>query len=561
MRVVFTNVLWPKISGIRERGLSLNSIRWRIAIAYSILIMLVMISLTLYFLNYVHSVYLDNQREILLHYAHMVADSAEQHLRVYPDGRDLDQLAKILRPVFGRRITLISVDGKVWADSEMDPLQMENHGDRPEVQAALESGAGGSIRESRGLAQDMLYAAVPIVAAGEVIGVSRTASSLEDIVTEAQHVRGPLLLMATTATIAAIILVILLSQAVTRPISQLTWEMERVTAGRPFRQTWISTICELAPLAQAFNRMTESLAQREAEARRAQEELRQSEERYRTVVESIDDAITVKDTEGLYIEVNSAMVHRLGLQRGKILGKTARDLYSEDVANRIIADDRRVFETGKPLDSEYEIPTPSGPRFSHTRKAVLRDEGGNVTGLVTVSRDISERKRTEEQVKWFAYHDALTGLPNRLLFTDRLKVAFAQAKRKSRRLAVMFIDLDNFKEINDSLGHETGDKVLQWVAERLVGQLRSSDTVARMGGDEFVILLPEVDSIADAQRATKRILEAVQEPFVISDRCLRVTTSIGIALYPDDTSDAEDLVKKADRAMYEAKNQGGNRGC
>lgn len=173
-----------------------------------------------------------------------------------------------------------------------------------------------------------------------------------------------------------------------------------------------------------------------------------------------------------------------------------------------------------------------------------------------LQQEITERMRAEEIIKQMAYHDALTGLPNRRLFSDRLKVAMAHAQRNQRRLAVMLFDLDHFKDVNDTLGHSMGDRLLQAVGERLTSLLRKEDTVARMGGDEFMVLLPEVAGGEGAAEVAQKILESIREPFVFDGHEIHVTTSIGIALYPDAGEDGDTLMKNADIAMYRAKDQG-----
>ena len=180
-------------------------------------------------------------------------------------------------------------------------------------------------------------------------------------------------------------------------------------------------------------------------------------------------------------------------------------------------------------------------------------EGG---GLVCVVRDITERTYAEEQIKHLAYHDALTGLPNRLLFKDRLTVAISHAQRERSRLAVLFLDLDRFKVINDSLGHNIGDQLLQAVAGRVQSCVRESDTVARLGGDEFTVLVPHLPHGEDAALVAQKIIDAVRYPFQIEGREFFMTTSIGISLYPEDGVDAETLIKNSDTAMYQAKEQG-----
>jgi diguanylate cyclase (GGDEF)-like protein len=170
--------------------------------------------------------------------------------------------------------------------------------------------------------------------------------------------------------------------------------------------------------------------------------------------------------------------------------------------------------------------------------------------------EVAKLKRTEEAIKQLAYHDSLTGLPNRRLFNDRLDVAIAYAQRNRHKLAMLLLDLDQFKDVNDTLGHSVGDKLLKAVSERLINILRKSDTVARMGGDEFMLMLPEMALEEDAAKVAAKILNAFQDPFVFEGYELRITTSIGIAIYPHDGEDSDTLVKNADIAMYCAKEQG-----
>ncbi len=170
--------------------------------------------------------------------------------------------------------------------------------------------------------------------------------------------------------------------------------------------------------------------------------------------------------------------------------------------------------------------------------------------------DITARKRAEETIKHMAYHDSLTDLPNRTLFQDRLTVALAQARRKRRMAAVMFLDLDRFKVVNDTVGHALGDDLLQGVAERLTGLVREGDTVARVGGDEFTLLLAEVERAEDVVEVAERVLDTLRQPWVLNGHEFRITASIGIAMFPNDGEDADSRLRNADTAMYRAKDQG-----
>ena len=178
--------------------------------------------------------------------------------------------------------------------------------------------------------------------------------------------------------------------------------------------------------------------------------------------------------------------------------------------------------------------------------------------LVRAIRYAIERKKLEEAIRQLAYHDSLTGLPNRTLFNDRLAVALAHARRNREKLAVMLLDLDQFKEVNDTLGHSVGDQLLRAVGHRLRSLLRESDTIARMGGDEFMLLLPGITPAENGANIAQKVLEAFGEPFAVDGQDLHITTSIGIAIYPSDGEDIETLVRNADIALYRAKGQGRN---
>jgi diguanylate cyclase (GGDEF)-like protein len=215
------------------------------------------------------------------------------------------------------------------------------------------------------------------------------------------------------------------------------------------------------------------------------------------------------------------------------------------------------LDPGKKITASAVLASPEGRKLSveYTVASVL-DRDGAATGSVFVLRDVSETRALSEKLAHMAQHDALTGLPNRMLLADRIKSAISMASRRLSKPGVLFLDLDGFKHVNDTLGHAAGDKLLQSVANRLSSCVRTSDTVSRLGGDEFVILLAEITQPEDAAIAVARMLEAVSAPHHVDDQELHITTSIGVSLYPVDGMDAETLIKNADAAMYQAKASG-----
>jgi diguanylate cyclase (GGDEF)-like protein/PAS domain S-box-containing protein len=246
----------------------------------------------------------------------------------------------------------------------------------------------------------------------------------------------------------------------------------------------------------------------------------------------------------------------------QIVGYSPAELVGQSIARFIHSDDLpsiqslQAMVSGVLEPSEFRIFTKSGEtRWVRTSSRPILDDD-RVVGLRAVLVDITDRKQAENQVKYVAYHDGLTGLPNRRLLGDRLTKALAQRRRDNRPLAIMFLDLDHFKLVNDTAGHAVGDQMLQSVAERLTSIIREGDTVARLGGDEFTVLLPEVPGVNDACELANRILNRFRLPWVLAGQEFHSTASIGLAMYPQDGEDAETLLRNADTAMYRAKDLG-----
>jgi diguanylate cyclase (GGDEF)-like protein/PAS domain S-box-containing protein len=298
------------------------------------------------------------------------------------------------------------------------------------------------------------------------------------------------------------------------------------------------------------------------ERKQVEQSLQQAEEKYRAIFEDAVVGIFQITPEGRPLSINLALAEMTGYD-------SPEDLLAEvtNVAEQLFVDSGRMGELRQVLaeksvvrGAEVEI-----YRRDRTKKWVLanmravRDAGGNILFYEGTVEDITDRKVAEERVQFLAYYDALTGLPNRILLQDRLTKALASARRQKGKVALLFLDLDRFKDINDSLGHSVGDLVLKEVAERLEKWAREQDTVARLGGDEFIIVLTAAKDGADAAVAAERIMNAMTAACVIQGRSLSISCSVGISIFPEHGKDGETLIKNADAAMYSAKESGRNR--
>jgi diguanylate cyclase (GGDEF)-like protein/PAS domain S-box-containing protein len=300
---------------------------------------------------------------------------------------------------------------------------------------------------------------------------------------------------------------------------------------------------------------------RDVTARRQMEqELRESEERFRDLTDLSSDWYWEQDEHFRISYVSGTVLEKTGLHPEEYVGKMLRELPFD----RLPLDQRLAHKSAlaehKPF---YNLVLSKKDRDGSVRYISVNgrpmfDNQGKLKGYRGTGKDITERKLDEERIQYLATHDALTSIPNRVLFGRLLNFAIQHARRHQRKIAVMFIDLDRFKVINDTLGHHAGDKLLQETAGRLKDSLRTSDVVARLGGDEFVVLLQEVAETDQVAMIARKIIVAVQQPILLENQECRVTASIGISMYPDDTEDEQALMKNADIAMYLAKEEGKN---
>lgn len=348
-------------------------------------------------------------------------------------------------------------------------------------------------------------------------------------------------------------------------ISQLTVLSEHE---QPLQALQVERSDEIGRLIAGFNRLLQVAAERESA-------LRKSEQTFSTILNNINTYVFLKDTEGRYLFANRYTCDMFGVEPDEITGKTDEPFFDAESLEQIRRNDRMVLEEGKAVRIEeinLKVPGRETLQSFLTIKLPLRDESGRIYALCGISTDITDYKSRELEMHQQAFYDELTGLPNRRLLFDRLDLAIAASRRSALYGALLFIDLDNFKPLNDRNGHEAGDQLLMEAARRLQKCVREVDTVARLGGDEFVIMVQNLD--ADAGRTRKQVgviaekVHAVlSEPYrlhlreekgdltVIEHHC---TASIGVCLFHSDEQSAEDILRRADQAMYGVKESGRN---
>jgi diguanylate cyclase (GGDEF)-like protein/PAS domain S-box-containing protein len=291
----------------------------------------------------------------------------------------------------------------------------------------------------------------------------------------------------------------------------------------------------------------------------------EEKERAQVTLNSIGDAVISTNFSGRVSYLNVVGEKMAGCTQGDAAGNAVDDIFrlvdcttrerTPCPTARAIIENRRVQLEGMCVLSrrnatEVAVEVSASP---------IHDRNGGVIGAVMVARDVTAARELSQKLARLALHDSLTDLPNRALFGERLREAIVNARSLGRGAAVLYVDLDRFKPINDSLGHATGDKLLQTVARRLLGCVRDTDTVSRQGGDEFVVLLAELARVADAVACAEKILSALESPYRIGDHELRLSASIGIAVFPDDAEEGDALLRGADSAMYQAKYHGRNK--
>ncbi|MES0372534.1 MAG: diguanylate cyclase, partial [Mariprofundaceae bacterium] len=346
----------------------------------------------------------------------------------------------------------------------------------------------------------------------------------------------------------AILIAFFLSTLLMRPLRLIIDATEAFADGSSQLILPLEDQSEIGDLARTFKAMTTQINERSSELRLSGQ-----------VFESALEGILVTDIDGVILSVNPAFTAITGYSEAEVVGGNPRLIKSgHHDAGFYESMWKDVLETGK-WQGELWNRRKSGETYPvwETITAIKGDDG-ETTHYVAIFFDITERKQADERLQYQAQHDVLTGLPNRMLFNDLLEQILKEEERSKGGVAVLFMDLDRFKEVNDTLGHQAGDLLLQEATQRLEKVIRSSDVLARMGGDEFTLILRDISSINDASHIAEKIITAMNEPFLLEEHEASIGASIGISVYPNDAEDAGTLIKYADTAMYRVKDSGRN---
>lgn len=458
--------------------------------------------------------------------------------------RDHSEIQSILQQLVGSRFTeiryIVVLDhgGQVLASSGEDK---QGHGTDNNVAEAL---------------ADLTYdTEMPLTLPADTqVGTVHFGLSLTGLA----NLRGNVLAQSLWIAAAEILLSLLLLASggylLTRHIAALLAGTRRIIAGDYGTTITVATDDEIGELAADFNTMTATVQNRIAD-------LAESESRFRTIFDAAGDAIFIHDAgDGRVLDVNARMCEMFRCTRAQALGATTKTIsanigpFDAEHAGAWM----RKAAGGETQTFDWLARRFDGEEFWVEVSLRLAQIGAD-RRIIAVVRDISERKRHQHELEFLAHHDPLTHLPNRVLLADRLQHAIAQTQRTQRLLAIAYLDLDGFKEINDGYGHKTGDRLLTLVAQRLKEQTRAGDTLSRLGGDEFVILLGDLATIEECSLTIERLLEKIAQPYQIDGHTLRISASIGLTVYPFDDADTETLLRHADQAMYLAKQGGRNR--
>lgn len=313
-------------------------------------------------------------------------------------------------------------------------------------------------------------------------------------------------------------------------------------------------------LEQRIQHATKNLRDKKEESEQAHQEVLQLNDKLsfalnelESIIEANPDLLYVLNTEGKLIKWNSNLEKFSGLTHTQILNRSALEFFCEEDHTSVSTWIGKILITGSASVQARCIKHDGTLVHYLCNGVILKNPAGEIVGFTGTGRDITDRIEAAEQLQHMAHYDALTDLPNRALFSDRLQQALAEANRDKKRMALMFLDLDRFKHINDTLGHHVGDLLLKESAQRMLGCVRESDTVARIGGDEFIVLLHDIDKIEDVRLVAEKIQHSLSQPLNLAGNIIGISSSLGIAIYPDHGNSGEELINHADNVMYSSK--------
>jgi diguanylate cyclase (GGDEF)-like protein/PAS domain S-box-containing protein len=358
-----------------------------------------------------------------------------------------------------------------------------------------------------------------------------------------------LTIIFVASTLVAVVVAWLMTRAITRPLAHLAARAEVIRGGDMTGAIHVEGASEFQALGKSMETMRAQLLHDSVEREGYEQNLAQ----FAAIVESADDAVTAMDSDGVIASWNPGAERLYGYAASEVIGKSITILEPLDLHGEVTRNLRLVVDGGSVEHFEAERVTKAGDLLTVSiTVSPLRDSEGRVTGVTAVSRDVTDQKSFEEQLRHQALHDGLTGLPNRTLMHDRLEQALIAARRNSDTVALLVMDLNRFKEVNDSLGHAAGDRLLEEATLRLTAALRLTDTVARLGGDEFAIVLP-ASGRQQAEHTVRKLLVGLRRPIMLHDHQIDVDASFGVAMFPENGESPETLLRHADVAMYAAK--------
>ena len=457
-------------------------------------------------------------------------------------------------------VYLLNKEGQYLASPEKNKIMQGKITEDPnkslsDAAKTMFSGKEGTFKYFRNEARRVYYAPVPGFGWTLAIDVSEA-----DLLAPLKDLLYRMIIIFVIAILVASTALFFYSRYIILNIKKVNHFAMAIVRGDLSQSIEVRSKDEFGQMTENLNTMRENFEAQYEEIAISREELSHSEEKYRVLVENSKDLIYRLDTKGKFVSVNKAFEKTTGLKKDEIIGYDMSILIKDsDIYNKSKEMLEQVIKTGEHKYSNFEYLKLTGEKIIYDVSLMsIRNMNNQIVGITGTNHDITEILKNEEKIKQLAYYDTLTGLPNRILFCEGVSLAINQAKGEGELLAVMYLDLDNFKRINDTKGHHVGDMVLNKVSETLKNIISEPNIVTRMGGDEFTVLLKNLTSLKEVNDIAARILSAIEQPCIINGSKYNLSTCIGISLYPEDGLSVEELLKNSDIAMYKAKATGKN---